>query len=538
MREISGKTVLCALLGNPTEHSLSPLIHNSLAEAIKTDMAYTTFCVENDRLGEAVAGAYALGIKGMNVTVPYKEAVMEHLVGVDPIAKAIGAVNTLVRTDGGYYGYNTDILGFIRELNEFGFDIKDRDVVIFGAGGVARAICFACAKEGASRIFILNRTLEKAQAIAKDADAYFGFDEKTRVIPESIDNSENLDTEDFLLVQTTNVGMYPKNGEVILEESVLYEKAAFGFDVIYNPFDTVFMKKLRRKDKRAVNGLQMLLYQAIESYKMWFDDTTVSNETERDIYDKLKEALYPVDKEELAVKDQIKGNIILTGFMGSGKTTLGKWIARHTERTLVDTDREIEAKHGITIREIFETKGEEVFRQMETDYLKELARSGKRNLIISIGGGTPLRKENRALLKKIGTVVYLRASSEELMRRLRYDTRRPLLQGKDGEERKELIEKMLSERDRIYMEAADIVVITDRVYFPRLFRIIQKKYVSGLKYKKNRHKNGTGGYKYRGDNGQPGGFRQNNYTPSYRQKNGSHDTPYHRRYRDYNSSYQ
>ena len=158
MREISGKTVLCALLGNPTEHSLSPLIHNSLAEAIKTDMAYTTFCVENDRLGEAVAGAYALGIKGMNVTVPYKEAVMEHLVGVDPIAKAIGAVNTLVRTDGGYYGYNTDILGFIRELNEFGFDIKDRDVVIFGAGGVARAICFACAKEGASRIFILNRT--------------------------------------------------------------------------------------------------------------------------------------------------------------------------------------------------------------------------------------------------------------------------------------------------------------------------------------------------------------------------------------------
>ena len=224
--------------------------------------------------------------------------------------------------------------------------------------------------------------------------------------------------------------------------------------------------------------------------------------------------------------------------MGSGKTTLGKWIARHTERTLVDTDREIEAKHGITIREIFETKGEEVFRQMETDYLKELARSGKRDLIISIGGGTPLRKENRALLKKIGTVVYLRASSEELMRRLRYDTRRPLLQGKDGEERKELIEKMLSERDRIYMEAADIVVITDRVYFPRLFRIIQNKYVSGLKYKKNRHKNGTGGYKYRGDNGQPGGFRQNNYTPSYRQKNGSHDTPYHRRYRDYNSSYQ
>ena len=476
MRDIKGTTKLCGLLGNPIEHSLSPVIHNNLGFYTNTDMAYSCFKVENDDIKAAIDGAYALGIQGLNVTVPHKQAVMKYLCGVDPLAKAIGAVNTLVRKDNGYYGFNTDILGFLRELDDNNFKLENRDVVILGAGGVARAIAFACADKGAAKIYILNRSIDKAEEIASDINAYFGFKPSERIISVELSASEYLNTEDFLLVQTTSVGMYPKASETLLEETVLYEKAAFGFDVIYNPYDTVFMKKLRRAGKRSVNGLPMLLYQGVEAFKMWFENTHVTESMERDILMRLRTALSPITFEKRAkIQSPNKCNIILTGFMGSGKTTLGKWISKHTGRTFIDTDKEIEFKAGCTVSEIFREQGEAAFRQMETEYLKELAASGKKNLVISVGGGTVLREENRKLLSSLGTVVYLKASVDELANRLRYDERRPLLQGKTGDERRQLIEDMLKDREEAYSSAAHFIITTDGVYFPRIYQIIYRK---------------------------------------------------------------
>ena len=173
MIDINGTTRVCGLIGNPVGHSISPVIHNSLAQLMDMNMVYTTFKVEKGDVVTAVNGAYALNILGLNVTVPHKQAVMESLVDIDPLAKAIGAVNTLVRTDKGYKGYNTDILGLERELIDEGVVLLGSRCVILGAGGAARAIAFLCAKSGAKEIYMLNRTKEKAYDIAKAVNDYF-----------------------------------------------------------------------------------------------------------------------------------------------------------------------------------------------------------------------------------------------------------------------------------------------------------------------------------------------------------------------------
>ena len=142
LNNIKGTTRVCGLIGNPVGHSISPVIHNTLADIMGIDLVYTTFKVEENQVEAAVKGAYALDILGMNVTVPHKQAVMRSLKEIDPLAEAIGAVNTLARVDGGYKGYNTDILGLARELEEENVCIKDNPVLIIGAGGAARAIAF------------------------------------------------------------------------------------------------------------------------------------------------------------------------------------------------------------------------------------------------------------------------------------------------------------------------------------------------------------------------------------------------------------
>ena len=480
MKDITGTTKMCALIGNPTEHSLSPMIHNSISFMTRNDMAYTTFCVEKDKLGDAINGAYALGIQGMNVTVPYKESVMEHLVETDPLAEAVGAVNTLIRTEGGFKGANTDILGFARSIKEAGFDIRGKKACVLGAGGVARAICFALAEAGIQSIYILNRTKEKSISIRNALNKYYGY-KAIDIHIHDYESADKLNINDFLLIQTTNVGMYPNNDDCILESSSLYEKAAFGFDVIYNPYETSFMKKLTEHGKKSINGLDMLLYQAVESYKMWFSDLEITSHmvscTKRKLTDSFGISKEPTDDlfAVCAGTPKPKDNIIITGYMGSGKTTLGHWISKRTGKIFIDTDKEIEKECGRTISEIFESEGEEGFRNIETDFLKKMLSAGISNCVISVGGGTPLRKENRSILKKIGTVVYLRAGSDELYGRLRYDARRPLLFGKEGEERREFIRKTLSDREPSYLDGAHIVIRTDGVYFPKIYQVIHRK---------------------------------------------------------------
>lgn len=277
---IDGKTKVYGLIGNPVEHTMSPLIHNTIAEQLGEPMVYVPFPVERGKAGEAVAGAKALSIQGLNVTVPFKSEVIPYLNGLDGIARRIGAVNTLVAEGDGYRGYNTDMPGLLRAMHSDGFGVENRDVMILGAGGAARAVAYLCAENGAKQVFLLNRTLGKAQEIAVEINA---FCEKELIRPMLLSEWEKIPGDGFLAVQATSVGLYPNVNDTVIEDRGFYKKLEAGYDLIYRPWKTKFMKLVEQEDGSAFNGLKMLLYQAVIAYELW-------NRTQ--VPESLSEAVY------------------------------------------------------------------------------------------------------------------------------------------------------------------------------------------------------------------------------------------------------
>lgn len=264
---MDAKTRLCCLIGNPVGHSLSPMIHNTLAEELGINLCYTAFKVEKDRLHEAVAGADAFDILGMNVTVPHKCEIIKELSDIDPLAARIGAVNTLVRVDGGYKGYNTDAIGLYRELEEENIIIKDKEVIILGAGGASNAITYICADKGAAKIYLLNRTFDKAKKLADDVNSHFG----DVVVPLAISDYRLIPEGKYPVIQTTSCGLYPNNDDAPIYDKEFYELVEAGVDIIFNPAKTMFMKLCEESGARAYNGLKMLLYQGIAAFELWND---------------------------------------------------------------------------------------------------------------------------------------------------------------------------------------------------------------------------------------------------------------------------
>ena len=287
MNNIKGTTRVCGLIGNPVGHSISPVIHNTLADIMGIDLVYTTFKVDAGEVATAVKGAYALDICGLNVTVPHKQAVMDSLIDIDPLAEAIGAANTLQRCNGGYKGYNTDILGLARELDDEGVQIAGNPVVILGAGGAARAIAFLCASKKAASVKILNRTVEKAQNIADAVNEYYKSDIASA---DSIEKAADIGIDGYVVIQTTSVGLYPDVDAVSVTSPEFYDKASVGVDIIYNPYTTKFMKLMREHGKLAYNGLKMLLYQGVAAFEIW-NNCVVSKDIADKVYISMKEAL-------------------------------------------------------------------------------------------------------------------------------------------------------------------------------------------------------------------------------------------------------
>lgn len=272
---ISGKSKVCGVMAYPVEHSMSPLMHNYYSEKTGTDLVYVPFKVEPGRVEEAVKGAYALNFTGMNVTVPHKQEVMKYLVDIDEDAKAIGAVNTLVRTDGGYKGYNTDAAGLKRAMTEAGIEIRDCTCILFGAGGAARAAACVLAKEGASVIYVLNRSLEKAEALSEIVNERFG---RRIMLPMALDDYGKLECSSCLAVQTTSVGMHPNVDHAPVEDAEFYKKIDTAVDIVYTPMETKFMKYVRAAGGKAVGGLDMLIYQGVIAYELWNPETVFTRE--------------------------------------------------------------------------------------------------------------------------------------------------------------------------------------------------------------------------------------------------------------------
>ena len=283
--EINGKTRVCGLIGNPVEHTLSPMIHNTLAGRLGHNMVYVPFRVEEGKVAEAVAGADALHLLGLNVTVPYKSEVIDSLKEIDALAKDIGAVNTLVRTDGGYKGYNTDMEGLYRAMLSDGVRIDGERIILLGAGGAARAVAYLCAVKGAEQVYLLNRTFDKAQAVAEEVNR---TSEREVIIPMHTEDYVTLSGGKYLAIQGTSVGLAPHVEDVVIADDAFYEKIHTGFDLIYSPWETKFMRLTREHGGRAYNGLKMLLYQGIIAYELW-NDVHVSEEDAEAVYEKLKE---------------------------------------------------------------------------------------------------------------------------------------------------------------------------------------------------------------------------------------------------------
>ncbi len=265
---LSAETELVGLIGHPVEHSLSPVMHNAAFEEKGLDYVYLAFDVPPDSLKEAVLGARALGIVGLNVTIPHKVAVMDLCDELDRDAELIGAVNTLRFSEGSIEGYNTDGEGFLRALREeAGFEPKGAKCVVLGAGGAARAVVFKLGDEGASEIVIANRTPEKAVKLAEEVSERLGVEAKGTGLDKETLEEELRDAD--LLVDATPVGMYPNVDEPPLVTADMMHPDLIVNDLVYNPPKTRLLEEAEKAGATPVSGVGMLVHQGALAFEIW-----------------------------------------------------------------------------------------------------------------------------------------------------------------------------------------------------------------------------------------------------------------------------
>ncbi len=269
--QIDAKTKLVGLLGYPVAHSLSPLIHNTAFRAQGLDWIYVALPVAPSDVAEAVAGLKALGFVGSNVTVPHKQAVLPLMDELSPEAQAVGAVNTIVcRREAGavtLYGHNTDVEGFLAPLHPLAGTLHEASMLIFGAGGAARAVAFALL--GAfrpQRLTLAARTPAKAERLAQDLAPYDPTG-ALHVVP--LAEARSAVQESRLLVNATPVGMHPHEDATPWPDAAAFSDEQLVYDLIYKPEQTRLLRDAAARGARTLGGLDMLIRQAAASYAEW-----------------------------------------------------------------------------------------------------------------------------------------------------------------------------------------------------------------------------------------------------------------------------
>ena len=262
---ISGKTRVCGVIGDPIEHTLSPIMHNAAFKALKLDFAFLAFKVKAADVEKAVSGMRALGIHGLNVTMPHKSAVINYLDEVDQAAKAIGSVNTILNKDGRLFGFNTDGVGALQALRENGVEPRGKKVLLLGAGGAARAIAYTLARE-ADELVILNRTAKQAAELANLLKQTFN----RKVVADALSPNAIKDTlqDSDVLINATSVGMKPNANQTPVAFEWLRPDLAV-MDIVYNPVETKLAKDAKAAGAKVVSGFEMLIYQGAASFEIW-----------------------------------------------------------------------------------------------------------------------------------------------------------------------------------------------------------------------------------------------------------------------------
>ena len=264
--KIDGYTRLAAVVANPIKHSISPFIHNSAFEATNTNGVYLAWEVDAAELAETVANIRRYQMYGINLSMPYKEQVIPYLDQLSEEACLIGAVNTVVNREGTLIGYNTDGKGFFKSLPSF--KISRKRMILLGAGGAAKAILAQAILDGVSQIsvFVRSSSMEKTRPYLEKIQNATGFRVDLFAL-EDIQELQDSITQADLLVNATSVGM-DGSSQPIPTSIVLPEKLMVA-DVIYQPFETPFLKWARNQGNQSINGLGMLLYQAAEAFELW-----------------------------------------------------------------------------------------------------------------------------------------------------------------------------------------------------------------------------------------------------------------------------
>ena len=388
-------------IGEHLPHSFSKEIHGQIG-----GYAYELKELTPEELPAFMEARSFLGI---NVTIPYKQAVIPFLDGIDDTAKAIGAVNTVVNRDGKLYGYNTDLDGLTRLIRRIGLDLSGKKVLIPGTGGTSRTAAFAAEKLGAREVYRISRTgkegsLTYGQALRDHADAE-------------------------IILNTTPCGMYPEPDAqpLPLEPFRRLEGVA---DVIYNPLRSRLVLDARGRGIPAEGGLYMLVAQAVRASEHFLDTVYPDSLTDR-IYSRILHS---------------KESIVLIGMPGSGKSAVGKILAERTGLPFADTDRLIEEKAGKPIPDIFREDGEPAFRGLESAVIRELSKQGGQ--IISTGGGAVLRPENITVLRQNGRLFWLNRDPDALVP----TGDRPLADTADK------MKRLWLEREPVYRAAADEII--------------------------------------------------------------------------------
>lgn len=401
----------CALIGEKLSHSYSRLIHKKFGM-----YSYDLVELPPDNLKEFVEHG---GYDAFNVTIPYKSAIIPYIDKVETLAMQIGAINTVCRLGGKTYGYNTDILGMAYMLKRAGIALGGKHVMIFGSGGTGKTAEMLAKKNGAASITVVSRS---------GSVNYKNFYELQQT---------------QIIINTTPVGMYPYS-DISLADLSKFRNLEAVADVIYNPMRTRLMLQARELNLKYAGGLYMLVAQA--KYSM---DIFVKNRHP----DEIIEQVYKYLLSRII-------NIVLVGMPGSGKTSIGKAVARRERRRYLDSDAEIVASEGRAITEIFAEKGEEYFRKKEKQTLFLLG--SQNGMVISTGGGAVLDRENYHSLKANGRIYYLEREITDLATR-----GRPLSTGTEA------LKKLLEQREPLYKAFADVTVENDGDFFSCVDKILE-----------------------------------------------------------------
>ena len=387
-------------IGKKLTHSFSKEIHARLA-----DYAYDLIELSEEEIRPFFERK---DFAAINVTIPYKQTVIPYLDEVSPVAQRIGAVNTIVNRDGRLYGYNTDYYGMKALTEKAGIDIRGKKVLILGTGGTSKTANVVAADMGASEIPTVSRKasgqhITYAQAAGEHADAQ-------------------------VIINTTPSGMYPDCGSRPIDVSS-FGRLEGVIDAVYNPVSTNLILDAREKGAKAEGGLYMLVMQAVVAVEKFLGVSIPKGKADA------------VFASVLASKE----NIVLTGMPGSGKSTVGKILSIEGFE-FIDTDAEIEKRCGCAIKDLIKAKGEQCFRDLESEVIRDVSSSCCR--IISTGGGAVLREENIRSLKRNGKIFYLDAA----LHRLRATSDRPL---SDTDEK---LAALYAKRLSIYQATADVIV--------------------------------------------------------------------------------